>query len=204
MGTSICALIVHSSRTWAGQCILLLFLLPSDNVSYMIWSDRNRISSSTPVFSRMTLRRRISLFPFLKSSLYNFLPWHICIPSKYPTLRQCSTPTSLCLQLVFGGCVLIGIVRTLDFGYCLLIGIARTIDLEGGLLIASIVQTTDYGDCLLIGIVRTRHGLLIGIVRTLDFGDGLLIGIVVRTIDLGDTLNWNCPYNRCWRLFTTW
>ena len=30
---------------------LLLFLSPSDKVSYMIWSDINRISSSTPVSS---------------------------------------------------------------------------------------------------------------------------------------------------------
>ena len=31
--------------------LLLLFILPSDNVSYMIWSNINQISYSTPVFS---------------------------------------------------------------------------------------------------------------------------------------------------------
>ena len=31
--------------------IITVFLLPSDNVSYMIWSDINRISSSTPLYS---------------------------------------------------------------------------------------------------------------------------------------------------------
>ena len=65
----------------------LLFILPSDNVSCTIWSDINRISSSTPVFS-LLLRRRTSLFPFLKSPPY-ILPWHI--PSKCATPRQCST-----------------------------------------------------------------------------------------------------------------
>ena len=34
---------------------ILLFLLPLGNVSYMIWSDINRICSSTPVFSFLSL-----------------------------------------------------------------------------------------------------------------------------------------------------
>ena len=35
--------------------LLLWFLLPSENVSYMIWSEINRISSSPPVFSLLSL-----------------------------------------------------------------------------------------------------------------------------------------------------
>ena len=46
---------------------------------YIIWSDKNLISMSTcstPVFPLfITLRRYISLFPFLKSPRYNFHPW---------------------------------------------------------------------------------------------------------------------------------
>ena len=66
--------------------------------SYIIWSDINRISSSTPVFSLpslspITLRRHISLFSFLKSPLCNLLLWH---PK---TIETCGLMNRLILNL---------------------------------------------------------------------------------------------------------
>ena len=57
--------------------INIIYYALRQRISHMIWSDINRISSSTPAFSLpITLRRHISLFPFLKSPLYKILPWH--------------------------------------------------------------------------------------------------------------------------------
>ena len=68
--------------------INIIYYALRQRISHMIWSDINRISSSTPVFSLLSLlRRHVSLFP-LVSTLQ--LP-SLAIPSKYPTPR-CSTP----------------------------------------------------------------------------------------------------------------
>ena len=87
----------------------------------------------------------------------------VCISHPGQFLSQQTITVS---AIYFGGCVLIGIVRTSGFRDCLL---NRT------------VQAMDCGDCLSVGISQTidfDDCLLIGIVQAMDFGDHLLIGIV--------------------------
>ena len=83
----------------------------SDNASYIVWSDINRIP---PVhLHSLSMRRHISPSPFLKSPLYNFLPWHTLINSPkniltntavihvYPTKATSTSTTPQ--QVVFRG-----------------------------------------------------------------------------------------------------
>ena len=77
----------------------------SDNASYIVWSDINRIP---PVhLHSLSMRRHISPSPFLKSPLYNFLPWHtLQIPYSssmlHPDVIGRGTPCTFRLLLVAG------------------------------------------------------------------------------------------------------
>ena len=74
--------------------LVLFFLLPSDNVSYVIWSGINRVSSSTPVFSSPIYHSWDGTCPsFPNLSLHCTTP-SPGRPSKCPIPRQCSTPTN--------------------------------------------------------------------------------------------------------------
>ena len=74
--------------------LLLLFLLPSDNVFIvhdLIRHKSNILYYSTPVSLSYDSETAHVPLPLPEVSTLQ----HIRIPSKYPTPRQCSTPTSL-------------------------------------------------------------------------------------------------------------
>lgn len=68
----------------------------------------------------------------------------------------------------FGGCLRItfGIIRPMGFGGCQLVGIVRTVDI--GTLLIGIAQTVDFSDCLSILVVRA-----------IDFEDPIVIVLPV-------------------------
>ena len=58
----------------------VLFILPSDNVSYMFQSDMNRLFSNAAApgsLSSVTLNQQISHFPFLKALFKTFISFHL-------------------------------------------------------------------------------------------------------------------------------